>query len=287
MTLPEGFKCHAVCRRARRVQPIAMALDDRGRLWIAEAYSYPIRLPDDRSPRPHPDLRRHQRRRQIRQADGVCRQAEPGQRPGGRLRRRVGRRGPAFAVHSRRRRRRSARRPAASAARRLGLWQDTHETLNTFIWGPDGWLYGCHGVFTHSNVGKPGTPDDERQPINCGIWRYHPTRHEFEVFAHGTSNPWGVDFNDHGHAFLTACVIPHLYHMIQGARYERQGGRALSIASPTTTSRRSPTIGITPAAAVRTPATAARTAPAAATPMPARWSIWAARGRPNIAARSS
>ena len=38
-------------------------------------------------------------------------------------------------------------------------FQDTHETLNTFIWGPDGWLYGCHGVFTHSRVGKPGTAD--------------------------------------------------------------------------------------------------------------------------------
>ena len=25
---------------------------------------------------------------------------------------------------------------------------DRHETLNSFIWGPDGWLYGCHGVFT-------------------------------------------------------------------------------------------------------------------------------------------
>ncbi len=35
-------------------------------------------------------------------------------------------------------------------------YEDTHETLNTFTWGPDGWLYGTHGVFTHSNVGKPG-----------------------------------------------------------------------------------------------------------------------------------
>ena len=26
--------------------------------------------------------------------------------------------------------------------------QDTHETLNTFQWGPDGWLYGLHGIFT-------------------------------------------------------------------------------------------------------------------------------------------
>ena len=103
-------------------------------------------------------------------------------------------------------------------------YQDTHETLNTFTWGPDGWLYGCHGVFTHSNVGKPGTPDDQRTPLNAGIWRYHPTRHKFEVFAQGTSNPWGVDFNDHGQAFATACVIPHLYHIIQGGRYQRQAG---------------------------------------------------------------
>ena len=45
------------------------------------------------------------------------------------------------------------------------------------------------------------------------------------MFAHGTSNPWGVDFNDRGQAFITACVIPHLYHIIQGARYQRQGGQ--------------------------------------------------------------
>jgi hypothetical protein len=82
--------------------------------------------------------------------------------------------------------------------------QDTHETLNSFIWGPDGWLYGCHGVFTHSRVGKPGTPDEKREPINAGVWRYHPVRHEFEVFAHGTSNPWGLDYDQHGEWFVTA-----------------------------------------------------------------------------------
>lgn len=103
-------------------------------------------------------------------------------------------------------------------------WQDTHETLNAFIWGPDGWLYGCHGVFTHSLVGKPGTPKEDRIPINAGVWRYHPTRHVFEVFAHGTSNPWGLDFDDHGQAFVEACVIPHCFHIIQGARYHRQAG---------------------------------------------------------------
>jgi putative heme-binding domain-containing protein len=96
--------------------------------------------------------------------------------------------------------------------------------LNTFTWGPDGWLYGCHGVFTHSRVGKPGTPDRERTPINAGVWRYHPTRHVFEVFAEGTSNPWGIDFNDRGQLFCEACVIPHCFHLIQGGRYLRQAG---------------------------------------------------------------
>ena len=62
-------------------------------------------------------------------------------------------------------------------------------------------------------------------PLNAGIWRYHPKTRAFEVFAQGTSNPWGVDFDAHGQAFLTSCVIPHLYHVIQAGRYERQAGQ--------------------------------------------------------------
>ncbi|HEX4646347.1 MAG TPA: PVC-type heme-binding CxxCH protein, partial [Verrucomicrobiae bacterium] len=97
--------------------------------------------------------------------------------------------------------------------------------MNTFTWGPDGWLYGCHGVFTHSNVGKPGAPKNERTPMTAGVWRYHPTRHIFERFSEGTSNPWGADFDEHGQCIIEACVIPHLWHMIQGGRYQRQGGQ--------------------------------------------------------------
>ena len=99
---------------------------------------------------------------------------------------------------------------------------DRHETLNSFIWGPDGWLYGCHGVFTSSLVGKIGVPDSERQFIDGGIWRYHPVKQEFEVFAHGLSNPWGFDFNDRGQAFASCCVIPHIFHIVQGGTYHKQ-----------------------------------------------------------------
>jgi putative membrane-bound dehydrogenase-like protein len=120
----------------------------------------------------------------------------------------------------------SGDKPAGPPKILLDGWayQDTHETLNTFTWGPDGWLYGCHGVFTHSNVGKPGAPVSERTRINAGVWRYHPTKHIFEVFAHGTSNPWGLDFNEYGQEFIEACVVPHCFHMIQGGRYFRQAG---------------------------------------------------------------
>jgi hypothetical protein len=83
--------------------------------------------------------------------------------------------------------------------------QDTHETLNSFTWGPDGWLYGCHGVFTTSDVGRPGAAPEERQRIKAGIWRYHPIRKQFEIFAHGGSNQWGIDFSSVGDAFMTHC----------------------------------------------------------------------------------
>lgn len=99
---------------------------------------------------------------------------------------------------------------------------DRHETLNSFIWGPDGWLYGCHGVFTSSMVGKPGVADEDRLFIDGGIWRYHPTKKQFEVYARGLSNPWGFDFNDVGQGFATCCVIPHLFHIVQGGYYHKQ-----------------------------------------------------------------
>ena len=76
-------------------------------------------------------------------------------------------------------------KPTSPIQKLLDGWgvQDTHEVLNSLRWGPDGWLYGTHGVFTHSNVGKPGATDQERTKINAGVWRFHPKTHVFEVFA--------------------------------------------------------------------------------------------------------
>ena len=60
--------------------------------------------------------------------------------------------------------------------------------------------------------------------VNGGVWRYHPTKRRFEVVAHGFSNPWGIDYDAKGQIFITACVIPHLFHVVPGGIYHRQGG---------------------------------------------------------------
>ena len=100
-----------------------------------------------------------------------------------------------------------------------------HNVVNGLAWGPDGWLYGRHGIQATSSVGVPGTPEEKRTPLNCGIWRFHPTRHVFEVVAHGTTNPWGMDWNEYGDAFFSNNVIGHAWHLIPGAHYKRMYGR--------------------------------------------------------------
>ena len=100
-----------------------------------------------------------------------------------------------------------------------------HNVANGLTWGPDGWLYGCNGILSNSRIGKPGTPDADRTPMNCGIWRFHPVRQEFEVVAHGTTNPWGLAFDDRGEAFLTNCVIEHVFHVVPGSRFKRMFGQ--------------------------------------------------------------
>ena len=43
MTLPKGFSVKLAAAEPDVVRPIAFALDDRGRLWVAEAHTYPMR----------------------------------------------------------------------------------------------------------------------------------------------------------------------------------------------------------------------------------------------------
>ena len=99
-----------------------------------------------------------------------------------------------------------------------------HNIVNGLAWGPDGWLYGRHGITTTSFVGTPDTPASKRIPINCGVWRYHPTKKIFEVVCRGGTNSWGLDWDAHGNAFFINTVIGHFWHSIPGAYFKRMFG---------------------------------------------------------------
>jgi putative membrane-bound dehydrogenase-like protein len=220
----EGFKIVQSAAEPDVRQPVAMTIDERGRVWIAEAYEYPIRAKGDVGKdrilifEDKDDDGVFDSRKVFTTGLNLVSALEVGF--GGVW---VGAAPYLMFIPDAD----GDDKPDAKPEILLdGFgWHDTHETLNSFTWGPDGWLYACHGIFTHSLVGKPRSPEDQRVPMNAAVWRFHPQRREFEVFAQGTSNPWGIDFNDHGQAFITACVVPHLFHVIQGARYQRQAGQ--------------------------------------------------------------
>jgi putative membrane-bound dehydrogenase-like protein len=133
-----------------------------------------------------------------------------------------------------------------------------HNFANGLRFGPDGWLYGRHGILGSSEVtvlesldsyvdpnnpnfgraigGLPGgvplppggytgpatTPETVR--LHCGIWRYHPKLHKIEMVCEGTTNPWGMDWDAYGNLFFINTVIGHLWHAIPGAHLQRMYG---------------------------------------------------------------
>lgn len=100
-----------------------------------------------------------------------------------------------------------------------------HTFANGLRWGPDGWLWGRVGISSQARIGRPGTPDAERVAMNGGIWRYHPQRRVVEAVSHGTTNPWGLDWNAEGEPFFINTVIGHLWHAIPGAHFQRMHGQ--------------------------------------------------------------
>ena len=222
ITVPDGFRVTLFAGEPDVRQPIAFEIDDRGRLWVAECYAYRtwkatgndrIVIFEDTDHDGQFD------RRKIFWDKGnyltglqlgfggvyICNAPHFSFIPdadGDDV-------------------------PDAEPTVLLDGWstKGVHNVHNGLTWGPEGWLYGLNGITAPSLVGKPGAAESERQAINCGVWRYHPTRHQFEVVCHGTTNPWGLDFDLHGQGFLTNCVIEHLWHMIPGAHYKRMFGQ--------------------------------------------------------------
>ncbi len=222
ITMPEGFQARLFAGEPDVRQPIAMAFDDRGRLWVAESYSYQewetkgedrILIFEDTD-----NDGRHDSRKVFWTGGNHVSAMVPGW--GGVW---VGDAPNLLFIPDRDR----DDVPDGEPEVVLDGWttEAQHNFINGLTWGIDGWLYGRHGIKAPSLVGKPGTPESERTGLDCSIWRYHPVTQEFEVVCRGTTNPWGLDWNDKGDAFFTNNVTGHLFHAIHGAFFPRMGDR--------------------------------------------------------------
>ncbi|MFM2168428.1 MAG: hypothetical protein RIS79_2799, partial [Verrucomicrobiota bacterium] len=230
MELPPGFKCLVFAAEPDVRQPIGIAWDAKGRLWVAENYTFaenPMRWDTKLRDRliileDKDGDGKHDGRKVFWEGGSYLTSVETGY-------------GGAWVLHN---------GTLSFIADKNG--DDTpdgepevlldgfnvktigHNIVNGLRWGPDGWLYGRHGITDTSAVGPPGTPLEKRTKINCGIWRYHPTRKVFEVVCHGGTNSWGHDWNADGELFWINTVIGHLWHGIPGAYYRRMFGTHLN-----------------------------------------------------------
>lgn len=218
MVVSDGFQVTLFAGEPDVQQPVGFAIDDRGRLWVAEAYNYPVHgtkagdrivIFEDTN-----GDGRHDKRTVFYDKLNYVTGIEVGfggawvMSP------------PNFYFIPDRN---GDDKPDAEPTVLLdgfGNHANAHNLANGFAWGPDGWLYGTHGRTNWSLLGKPGTPKQDRVQFDGGVYRYHPVRHVWEPYADGTTNPWGIDWNDYGEAFITNCVNPHLFHVIYGAHYE-------------------------------------------------------------------
>jgi putative membrane-bound dehydrogenase-like protein len=221
---PPGFKVDVFAAEPEVRNPIAMAWDTRGRLWVAENYTYA-----ERPTRFDLNLRDRVLIFEDRDGDG-----KPEKRT-------------VFID--------TVQRLTGLAVGRGGVWlmcppqllfvpdrdgddkpdgppevvldgfevprENYHNFANGLKWGPDGWLYGRCGASAPGQIRRPDRPPAEAVPLAGTVWRYHPTRKVFEALASGCTNPWGHDWDADGEPFFINTVNGHLWHLIPGAHYRR------------------------------------------------------------------
>ncbi|HEU5118883.1 MAG TPA: PVC-type heme-binding CxxCH protein, partial [Isosphaeraceae bacterium] len=172
LKLPDGFHATIFANEPDVRQPIAMTLDPRGRLWVAENYSYSeSKIKFDRNLRDRIvifDDTDHDGRFDKRTIfwDQGFRLSSIEVGFGG-----VWATAPPYLLFLPDKNGDDV--PDAEPVVELDGWdfEASHHTLvNGLSWGPDGWLYGRQGIQGTSRVGRPGTPEADRVSVNGSIW---------------------------------------------------------------------------------------------------------------------
>ncbi|HEV3162788.1 MAG TPA: PVC-type heme-binding CxxCH protein [Isosphaeraceae bacterium] len=233
MVLPEGFKAEVFASEPMIRQPVAACFDERGRLWVIEYLQYPtpaglkpvtvdqyLRTEYDRVPDPPPKGPRGADRIKILEdtdgdghadkvttfLEGLNLASAIAVGHGGVF---VGQAPYLLFYPDKDQDDRPDRDPDVLLSG-FGM-QDAHATVNSMMWGPDGWLYGAQGSTVTARI--------RGVEFQQGIWRYEPRSDRFELFAEGGGNTWGLDFDRLGHAFGSSNGGFVTFHMVQGGYY--------------------------------------------------------------------
>ena len=91
---------------------------------------------------------------------------------------------------------------------------DSHQTINSFVWSPEGDLFMGQGDGVESRVETPLGSSDLYQ---AGVYRFRPRRLRLDPLLDnwmGPANPWGMAFDDWGQMFVVdgaggvSCLSP-------------------------------------------------------------------------------
>lgn len=111
--------------------------------------------------------------------------------------------------------------------------EDSHSVINSLRFGPDGWLYGAQGSTVTGAVKKPGTKDQPVRSLGQLIWRYHPEKRIYEIFAEGGGNTFGCEIDSKGRIYSGHNGgDTRGFHYVQGGYYRKGFGKHGPLSNP-------------------------------------------------------
>ncbi|HVX11928.1 MAG TPA: PVC-type heme-binding CxxCH protein [Pirellulales bacterium] len=113
--------------------------------------------------------------------------------------------------------------------------EDTHSCANNLRWGPDGWLYACQGSTVSGDILRPGLDKKPVHSLGQLIWRYHPERRKYEIFAEGGGNAFGLEIDSVGRIFSGHNGgDTRGFHYVQGGYFQKGFGKHGPLSNPYT-----------------------------------------------------
>ncbi|MBI1917696.1 MAG: c-type cytochrome [Planctomycetes bacterium] len=221
--LPPGFDIELVAAEPDIHKPMNLAFDDRGRLWVTDTLEYPYPAPRGRKPRDTvkvlEDFGPDGRARKVTTfADGLnipigVLPLTGGAKQGEAL---------VFSIPAIRRfRDRGGKADKSEVLYEKYGFGDTHGMTSAFTWGPDGWVYACHGF---SNTSRIQAKDGSQVTMQSGnTYRFRSDGSHIKQFTWGQVNPFGLCFDPLGNLYSADCHSQPIYQLLRGAYYPSFG----------------------------------------------------------------